>query len=128
MNQAIKERWINKNSDNVTAKLICSFIIGFVDCILYKSEIKSMVVIILMLFFSAFWGIVNQKKAWLTAILIWSLIPVNNFLRIYFIQEPYLTSKSHFSLIIFSILTLILCFLGAYSSVFARSIARRARL
>ncbi len=87
-----------------------------------------MLVILLLLFFSAFWGIVNHKKIWLTVLLIWILIPVINFIRILIIPADYLPSKNYDSLVIFPVLSLLLCFLGAYSSVFARSVAERSRL
>jgi hypothetical protein len=123
-----KEKRFDEQFNNMIAKLSCSLIISILDYFLLEGEIKSMLIVMLLLFFSAFWGIVNNKKAWLTALLIWIMLPFANLIKIFFVPGPYLNSEHTYSFLIFSALSLLLCFFGAYSSVFARSIARRAGL
>jgi hypothetical protein len=121
-----KSSLIDQNTDNIIGKLFCGLIIGILYCMSFDSEMKSMLMILFLLSFSAFWGIINQKKIWLTVLLIWGLIPIINLYRIFVLQEQFDGLKGLYSLALFSFLSLLLCFLGVYSSIFARSIARRA--
>jgi len=121
-------KWFNKQSNNVIWGLSCSFIISVLNYFLLQGEIKSMFVISLMSFFSAFGGIVNHKKAWLSALSIWVIIPLMRFIKYTFIAPDSLPQGKYDSFFLFSIVSLALCFLVAYSSVIARWIATRARL
>jgi hypothetical protein len=123
-----KINWSDSLQFIIASGLLNGLFISALDNFLLDCEIKPMVMVFLFILSSSLWGIINFKRAWISALSVWIPIHVIRLVKNIFYSSAEINPENKNSYYLFAAISLLLCLLAAYASVIARRISLRAKL